>query len=234
MKKLALLTVIVTLGLLKSNGDTFGGRDGGGGGWSDWGFGPKLPAGFTSVDIDLVALEQGSTTVNTNTGATSVHFNQSKIDNNDILALINGEFGTSFSRTNGDRLAVSNFWDGKFIVLNSTGAVLLANASLNTNGDHYRLLLSSTNTVFAGTQTTNYLTKLSATEGSLTYESGNGSNAFTVTGFTTVNDSYYNDFSNSVESFQLSGGIGSITGTNGTGVLTGSVSGSGKDNAPAP
>lgn len=231
MKKLALLTVVVTLGLLKWNTNSYAFEGDWGGGWGDESFGPVTPHGLTSVDIDLVAIEQGNINVNTNTGTTTAHFKQSDINNNDILALINSEFGTTFSRTNGDHLAISNFWEGKFMVLNSTGAVVLANASVGS-GDHYLLELTSTNTVFAGSQTTNSETKYSVTEGSLKYESGNGSNSFQLTGFTTVNDSYFHGFSNSVESFELTGGIGSISSTNGPGVLTGSVSGSGKDNAP--
>lgn len=234
MKKLALLTVIATLGLLKLHAD-LSSWDGGWDGDGEGGFG--LPSGLTSVDIDLVALGQGSSNTNTNNGTITVHFKQSRIDNNKILGLINTEFGTSFSETNGDRLAVSNFWDGKFIVLGRDGTVLLANASSNTNGDHFQFGFSSANTVFSSIERTNCETKLSVTDGFLTYESGNGSNSFQLEGFTTVNDSYYNNFSNSMESFQLTGGVGSISLSNPSnslsGVLTGSASGSGRNNAPA-
>jgi hypothetical protein len=226
MKKLVATTVIAIVGLLKLSNNSIAWED-----EDDFGFG--LPSGLTSVHINLSVLSQGKT--NTVDGTTFVHFKQSKIDDGDILGLINNEFGTSFSETNGDHLAVSNFWDGQLIVLGKTNNILLANASANTNGDHFQLGFSSANTVFASTATTNCLTKFSVADGFLKYESGDGSNSFSLEGLTTVNDSYFHGLSNSVESFQLSGGIGSIssTDTNGvSGVLTGSASGSGKNNAP--
>jgi hypothetical protein len=195
-------------------------------------FGCTPSSGLTSVNINLFVLGQGKT--NTIGGTTTVHFKQSRLDNDDILGLINNEFGTSFSRTNGNHLAVSNFWDGNFIVLDRTNNILLDTGS-NTNGDHFQLGFSSGNAVFSSTVTTNCVTKFSVADGFLIYQSGNGSNAFTLEGFTTVNDSYFHGLSNSMESFQLSGGIGSISSsdTNGvSGVLTGSASGSGKNNAP--
>jgi hypothetical protein len=227
MKKLVLTTVIAIVVLLKLPANSFAWDD-------DDHFGSAPPPGLTSVQINLFVLGQGGTNTTSN-GVTTVHFKQSRIDNDEILGLINNEFGTSFSKTNGDHLAVSNFWDGKFIVLGRTNNILLANASSNTNGDHYQLGFSSANTVLSATGTTNCVTKFSVADGFLIYESGNGSNAFTLEGFTTVNDTYFHGLSNSIESFQLSGGIGSISSsdTNGvSGVLTGNASGSGKNNAP--
>lgn len=228
MKKLVFATVIAIAGLLTLPASVFA--------WGDddgFGFGFRQPSNLTSVDIDLFILSQGGTNTSTN-GVTTVHFKQSRLDNDDILRLINDEFGTSFSETNGDHLAISNFWNGQLLVLGKTNNILLATGS-NTNGDHFQLGFSSANTVFASTESTNCLTKFSVTDGFLKYESGNGSNSFSLEGFTTVNDTYTHGFSNSMESFQLSGGIGSIssTDTNGvSGVLTGSASGSGKNNAP--
>jgi hypothetical protein len=183
------------------------------------------------VHINLFVLGQGGTNTSTN-GITTVHFTQTRLDNGDILKLINSEFGTSFSQTNGDHLAVSNFWSGNIIVVGRTNNILLDTGS-NTNGDQFQLGFSSANTVFSSKGTTNCLTKFSVTDGFLKYQSGNGSNSFSLEGFTTVSDSYSHGGSNSMESFQLSGGIGSITGTNGaSGVLTGTACGSGKNNAP--
>ncbi len=236
MKKIAITTAIATVSMLILPASSFAWDDDNGSG-----YGP--PSGLTSVDIDLFVLGQGTTNTADGIGKghykngsqDGAHFTQSKIDNNDILSLINDEFGTSFSETNGDYLAVSNFWNGQFIVLGPSNTVLLANASSNTNGDHYALGFSSANTVFTTTEKTNCETKFSVTDGFLDYESGDGSNSFMLEGFTTVIDSYFNGGSNSVESFELSGGIGSISSsdTNGvSGVLTGTVSGSGKNNAP--
>lgn len=227
MKKLALITVAVTvtvtLGLLKLNA-----KD------NNQGIGSSLPKGLTLVDISLVAIDQGGTDTNTNNGKTVAHTAQTKINNNDILSLINTEFGTSFSTSGGDRLVVSNFWDGQFMVLDKTGNVLLANASSNTNGDHFVLDLTSTNTAVSGKISANSGTKVSLTEGMLNYTSGDGNSSFQLIGLTTVKDSYSNGLSNSMESFELSNGVGSISDTNGSGLLTGSVSGKGKDNVPAP
>ncbi len=224
MKKLAVATAVVTLGWLTLSAQPVSLANGGSG----------APLGLTTVHVDLMILGQGNSS--TNGASTAFHFKQGRIDDNDILGLINSEFGTSFSVTNGDSLAVSNFWVGQFMVLGQDGKVLLANASFNSNGDHYVLALSSTNTVFAGSSTTNSGTKISASDGFLQYRSGDGTESFGLEGFTTVNDVYYHNFSNSVESFQLSDGIGSASfPTNGvSGVLTGSVLGSGNDNAPAP
>ena len=227
MKKIVVATVIATVGLLKLHADSFS--------WGE-GFGSEAPPGLTSIHVDLVILGQGSTNVSTNAtdSVTTVHFKQGKIDDNTVLGLINDEFGTSFSATNGDYLAVSNFWDGKFIVLGRDGTILLQNASSNTNGDHYALRFTYTNSVFAETEKTNFEAKVSVMDGFLHYESGDGSDSFHLKGFTSVNDIY--NGTNSTESFELSGGIGSasFSETNRvSGVLTGSASGSGKDNAPA-
>jgi hypothetical protein len=238
MKKLVVTTAIAIAGLLPlatnsfAWGDWGDGDDDGGGSRFRFGFGfGQRATNLTTVHINLFVLGQGGTNTSSS-GVTTVHFKQSKLCDNDILGLINGEFGTSFSVTNGDHLAVSNFWSGNIMVLDRTNNILLDTGS-NTNGDQFQLGFSSANTVFSSTGTTNCLTKCSVTDGFLTYQSGNGSNSFSLEGFTTVNDSYCHGLSNSMESFQLSGGIGSITGTNGvSGVLTGTACGSGKNNAP--
>jgi hypothetical protein len=230
MKKILVSTVIVMLGLLNLPAMTFTWESGFGG------FGPVTPPGLTAVHFNLSILGQGETNVVTNFlgTATVTHFQQARIDDDDILGLINNEFGTSFSVTNGDHLAVSNFWDGKLIVLGRDGTNLLANASKGTTADSYVLDLTYSNVVYASTVTSNFESKVSVMEGFLDYKSGDGGESFHLEGFTTVSDSWRG--TNSTESFQLSGGIGSASfGTNGlSGILTGSVSGSGKDNAPAP
>jgi hypothetical protein len=238
MKKLALVAVVMSLGLLGLKADGYGD---GGGGYGGYGSGSDkdyytLPPGLTSVHVDMVVLGQGATT-ETN-GVTKFHLNSVNIHDDDILGLINNEYGTAFSVTNGDHLAVSNFWDGKFLVVDDKGNVLLGNASSNTNGDKYHLYFYSTNAVYAGKEATNYETKYSVADGFFIYNSGNGTNGFHLKAYTTVDDSYYN--SNSAESYQLCSGIGHLSfpdnGTNGalSGVLVGSVSGDGKDDAPAP
>lgn len=233
MKKIIVSTVIVMVGLLNLPADIFTWESGDGG---FGGFGPVTPPGLTAVHFNLSILGQGETNVVTNFlgTATVVHFKQSRIDDDDILGLINDEFGTSFSVTNGDHLAVSNFWDGKLIVLGRDGTNLLSNASKGTTVDGYVLDLTYSNVVSASTETTNCESKVSVMEGFLNYRSGVGGESFSLEGFTTVNDSWRG--TNSAESFQLSGGIGSASfGTNGlSGVLTGSVYGSGRNNAPAP
>lgn len=204
-----------------------------------WGGGENnsvTPPGLTAVHFNLSILGQGETNVVTNFLGTAVvtHFRQARIDDDDILDLINTEFGTSFSVTNGDHLAVSNFWDGKLIVLGRDGTNLLANASKGTTADSYVLDFTYSNVVSASIVTSNFESKVSVMEGFLNYKSGNGDESFHLEGFTTVSDSWHG--TNSAESFQLSGGIGSASfGTNGvSGVLTGSACGSGRDNAPAP
>jgi hypothetical protein len=195
---------------------------------------PVLPPGFTSVNVDFVLLEQ-NTNSDVETNSMEFHFKNVQIDNQGILDLVNNEFGTSFSGTNGDRLVVSNFWDGRFLVLDTNGNVALANAS-SRSGSRYKLYFYSTNTVYAGQLTTNNGTISSITDGYLIYESGDGSNFFHLEGLTMVNDTYSSNSTNNTESFALSAGIGSATlPVNGeTGVLTGSIGGSGTGNVPAP
>jgi len=193
-----------------------------------------LPPGYTSVHIQMALTEQGAT--NAASKSTEFHFKDQQIGDDDILGLINDEFGTTYSVINGDQLAVSNFWDGTFSVLDKYGNVLLADASSNTNGDQYRLYFRSAGTVFSGTEATNDARIVSVTDGSLHYRSGDGTNTFHLAGFTTVSDDYYDHYTNSAESYQLSGGIGvlSFPEYNLSGVLTGNASGRGTDNAPTP
>src|SRR5215469_12781867 len=122
MKKIVVTTVIATVGLLALAMSSFAweNEDDGGFGFS---FCPPAPSGLTSVNINLFVLGQGGTNTTTN-GVTIVHFTQTRLDNDDILALINDEFGTSFSRTNGAHLAVSNFWAGQLIVVGKTNNIL--------------------------------------------------------------------------------------------------------------
>ena len=189
-------------------------------------------SGLTIVHISMVVL--GQSTNSTNGEPAAFHFTQSTIADNDILGLINDEFGTSFSTTNGDQLAVHNFFDGKFMVVGATNNVLLGDASTTANNDHYQLNFSSTNTVSATMESTNAMSMFSVTAGSLNYESGNGTNSFHLQGLTMINDIFFSGSGNGVESFQLTGGIGSSSfpgSTNDmTGVLTGNISGFGQNN----
>ena len=225
MKKFVLFATLISLGFIRLNAQLPFMRASN-----------SVPSGLTFIHIYTVVLGQANT--NTNGGPVSFHFTQSTITDNDILGLINDEFGTSFSTTNGDQLAVSNFLDGKFIVLGPTNNVLLDDASSTANGDYYQLNFSSANTVLASREATNFTTIFSVTDGSLNYVSGDGSNSFHLEGLTMISDSYFNGSSNSTESFELTGGIGSISfpgsSDNVSGVLTGNVSGSGQNNAPAP
>jgi hypothetical protein len=187
-------------------------------------------SGLTIVHISMVVLGQAATS--TNGGPMAFHFTQSAIGDNDILGLINDEFGTLFSTTNGDQLAVRNFFDGRFMVLGPTNNVLLDDASTTPNNDHYQLNFSSTNTVSASQVTTNATTIFSVTAGSLNYVSGDGTNSFHLQGLTMINDLFFNGLGNSMETFQLTGGIGSSlfpgSTNNMTGVLTGNISGFGQ------
>ncbi len=216
MKKFALITVIAALALRQSNGAE-----------------PVLPPGYTSVQINLNVLEQGAT--NETHGATNFHFKNMRVENNDILGLVDDEFGTSFARTNGDQLVVSNIWGGQFLVLNKAGDVLLQNASSNTNGDDYHLYFHTSKPVLAGTQTTNKACLFFVTDCHLYYSSGDGTNKFHFEGFTSVQDQYSHGYTNSEESFQLCGGIGSLSfpDDGSYGVISGNIFGFGKNNAPA-
>jgi hypothetical protein len=195
---------------------------------------PGANSGLTLININMVVLGQAATS--TNNGPMAFHFTQSTIGNNEILGLINDEFGTSFSTTNGDQLAVRSFFDGKIMVVGPTNNVLLDDASTTANNDHYQLNFSSTNTVSASQVSTNATTIFSVTAGSLNYVSGDGTNSFHLQGLTMINDLFFNGSVNSMETFQLTGGIGSSsfpgTTNNMTGVLTGNITGFGQSPTP--
>ena len=224
MKKLAIATVIAATGLLTLRAQPF-----------PRGNGSTLPPGYTSVHAFLFFLEQGNTNTDTNTDVTNFHLKQVNASDDFLLGLVNTEYGTSFSTTNGDQLVVSNIWQGTFSVLGKDGSVLLANASANTNGDSYHLYFHSSRPVYAGTQKTNNASSFAITDTHLYYSSGDGTNKLHLEGFTTVDDEYFHDYTNSTESFQLSGGIGSFSFPDDGrhAVITGNIYGSGRDNAPS-
>jgi hypothetical protein len=225
MKKIALFVIIAALGLQGSRAD------------NDTNMpapSPALPPGFTSVHLDLMMLEQGTT--NRTPGTTRLHFKTTRFTDDDLLGLINDEFETTYATAKGDQLVVSNIWGGDFSVLSEDGNVLLANASLNTNGDQYHLYFQTSQPVRAGVLKINKSSLVSVTDGDLSYSSGDGSNTLHIEGLTTVDDELFFKSTNNKESFRLTKGTGSknFPDDGSYGVIRGEIYGRGKDNLPVP
>ncbi|HEX3855868.1 MAG TPA: hypothetical protein VHY30_01060 [Verrucomicrobiae bacterium] len=181
----------------------------------------KLPSGFESVKIKATILtENGAKVVKT------------KITNDDILALIDTEYGTSFSKANGGKgyqLVAYGLYEEEFAVLDKNGNVALSDASSDTN-EFYSLYIYPYNDdnwveSYKG-EKYNY----TIPDVSLTYNSSDDEDFFYVDGLMTdkVDWNTYN------ENYSMKNGQGSISFNDEDvfGPITGSVSGSGKDVYP--
>jgi hypothetical protein len=181
----------------------------------------SLPDGYSSIKIKLTALMQAPST----STSSSVKYNTTKvkITNKEVLNLIATEFSTSLG--DGSQLVLNNFWSGDFSVLNKDGAVIIGNAS--SNEDSWELYTDYDNYVDTG-KSTSSSTKYSYTAiGYLYWQDGAGYNYFEVYGEASVDDSYKS--SGTKQSFKLNGADnGQWNGD--SAVVSGSVSGSGKNN----
>ena len=190
-------------------------------------------ANFSPVKIKLTALVQAP-----DTGTSTIKFNVTKIKitNKEVLGLVEDEYGDSFPA--GAQLVVDNFWDGLFSVLDKDGAILRADASNGVGDDAYELYIGEiVNRVFTGSGTDTKETFKYTMVGNFFYQDSvgqlGGGDFFGVTGFTTVNDSFNFNSETSKESFKLEGaGNGRLSGDNA--VVSGKVSGSGKNNVLPP
>jgi hypothetical protein len=207
MKKIKLMTIIAVAGLV--------------------GFAARaaVPLPYDLVTVKLTALFQ------TNNTDTTSKIIKVKITNKDILSLIASEFTNSAAAiTNkGAKLAVDSFFDGTFAVLDKTNGVILADAStgISTNDDYELFIEQDGNSVDAFNTTGSKDTHNLAVVGFFEFENANDTifgDTFGAAGvkekFTDTKDS---------ESFVLAGTEDVEIGGR-SGVLTGRVSGTGKDN----
>jgi hypothetical protein len=189
----------------------------------------KLPSGYESVVIKATVMtENGAKVVTT------------KITTDDILTLIDQEFGTSYSKQHGGKgfqlvsQGVGYAFDGEydiFSVMNQNGVVVLANASFS--GAYYELYLypyNDSNWVesYKGDK---YTYTVPSVE--LYYRSGDDNDTFNVYGTMTDNVVWGTIYS---ENYSVKNGQGSmyfIDVTTIRGPVTGaSISGSGTDVYP--
>ena len=191
----------------------------------------KLPSGYESVVFKATVLtEHGAKVV------------QTKITTDDILTLIDNEYGTSYAKKDGGKgyqlvsygVGYDYGIDGAdiFAVMDKNGNVVLGNASFNVvTPDDYYLYLDpyDDNNWVESYKGENYNYTVPQVE--VYYNSASDEDSFYITGLMTdkVNWSSYN------ENYSLKNGQGSIVfnveGIDGT-IMGATVSGSGKDVDP--
>jgi hypothetical protein len=181
------------------------------------------PVNFDLVNVQLTALFQ------TNNTESSSKIVKVKIVNKDVLNLIASEFtNTAGITASGSKLAVDSFFDGTFAVLDKTNGVILADASNPTNIDSYDLSIGQDgNSVDAFKNTSSKDTDNIITPGFFEFSSGDDSVSGDIFGPATVKQTF-TDAKDS-ESFKLTG-TEDVNLNENSGVLTGTVSGSSKDN----
>ncbi|MGD0206910.1 MAG: hypothetical protein ABSC89_04810 [Verrucomicrobiota bacterium] len=157
----------------------------------------KLPSGTESVVFKATVL--------TESGAKVV---QTKITTDDILSLIDNEYGTSYAKQDGGKgyqLVSYGVYEEEFAVADKNGTIVLANAS--SNGDDYELYLypyEDDNYVYSY-KGENYNYTVPDVE--VYYRSANEDDSFYVYGLMTdkVNWTSYN------ETYSVKNGQGSIS-----------------------
>ncbi len=176
--------------------------------------------GYDPVTIKGTVLVQTNATHNGST--TKYNVIKLKIVNKDILKFIANEFEETFPA--GAQLAVNNYWQGEFYVLDKAGNEI--RFAGHTYLDDYELYISKGNHVYTGSETPSKETYNSTGIATLYYSDANDYNYFSASGLVTVKDTYSTKDS---ESFKLTGaGNGYILDDYDT-VVSGTLSGSGKN-----
>jgi hypothetical protein len=186
----------------------------------------SLPDGYSSVKMKLTVTMQAAST----TSSSSVKFNTTKIKvtNKEMLNLIASQWDMSFG--NGTQLVLNNIWSGTFSVLNKDGLVLISNASSDDNGWSFYTRVE--NYVYTGKGTKSSVSYKYDAIAYLSWTADDGTNSdyFEIFGQASIKDSG-KESSGSKESFKLSGASnGQWDGDNA--VVSGTVSGKGKNNVP--
>jgi hypothetical protein len=184
----------------------------------------SLPDGYSSVKIKLTALMQAPST--TSSSSTKYNTTKVKITNKEMLNLIATDYSTTLG--DGSQLVLNNIWSGTFSVLNKDGAVLIGNASDDGETD-WSLYTSVESRVYSGKDSSSSSTYNYDAIAYLHWNDDDDYNYFAVFGATTIDDSYKS--SGDKESFKINGADnGQWNGS--TAVVSGTVSGSGKNNLP--
>jgi hypothetical protein len=212
MKKFKLLSAIAMAGLLGLSARA------------------ALPSGFSSVSIKLTVLLQTNNTAVHST--TKFNVTKLKVTNKDVLQVVANEFTGTFPGAvvpTGAQLVLAGdgFFGGTFSVLAKDGAVLLANASSNTN--EYELQISNNNNdIYTGGDTSTAETFTIVTAADFFWQDATAANFLEIFGPATVKDTF--KASGDPESFKFSGAEDGFLGGRDA-IVTGSVAGKGKDTA---
>jgi len=196
------------------------------------GFAALASRAAAPIGVDIVTVK-GTLLLQTNNtekgSTTEYHVQKVKVTTKDVLNLIAHEFTSVSGITNtGSKLAVIQFYDGQFEVLDTNNNVILADASENIDADDdYELYLSHTNDVNTGTDSDTKYSETATAVSAFSYEDATDLSFATVNGLATVKDQSNNDL-NDTQSFTFSGsGDASVQGT--PAIFIGSLSGQGKD-----
>jgi hypothetical protein len=183
------------------------------------------PVNYDIVNVKLTLLVQ---TNDTEKGSTEkFNVNKIKLVTKDVLNQIALEFPSNAAAitASGAQLAVNDFFDGTFTVLDKNGDVVLADASDSPTNDDYELYFDYDNYVDTGSETDSKETENYTTVAYFYFENALDSSYFSLDGSATV--SYNNKGVKETESFKFSGaGDGEINDLGA--VVTGTAKGSGK------
>jgi hypothetical protein len=183
----------------------------------------SLPDGYSSVKIKLTVVMQAAST----SSSSSVKFNTTKVKvtNKEMLNLIASHWGASFG--DGTQLVLDNFWDGQFSVLNKDGLVLIGDASDDGDTD-WELYTGAESRVYTGKSTDTSISEKYTAVGYFHWNDASDYNYLNIYGEASISDSGKAP-STSKEKFKLNGaGNGQWQGD--SAVVTGTISGSGKNN----
>jgi hypothetical protein len=184
----------------------------------------SFPTDFSTVKIKLTVLIQTNDTF----PGSSTKFNVTKlkVTNKEVLMQVANQFGALPS---GAQLVLNSdgFFGGTFSVLNKDGTVFLANVSSSTN--LYELNIENNNNdIFTGSENSSKETFDITTAADFFWHAGTGTDHLEIFGPATVKDTFGSN--TDPESFKF---IGAEDGelSSHAAIVTGSVSGHGKDTA---
>lgn len=199
MKKLTLLSAVAVAGLL--------------------GFSARAA---TPVDYDIVTVKL-TVTVSTNISEDVSKLVKIKVTTKDILAQIATRFDETFPA--GAKLAVDEFFDGEFAVLDKDNGVIIADAS--TTSDDYELYIDYDTYVYGYTDVNSKEKYDYSVESTFDFENLTGTDDADLEGTASVKETY-SDAKDS-ETFSFTGsGEGKLNGV--SAIITGTVTGDGPDN----
>lgn len=148
-----------------------------------------------------------------------------KLTTKDLLGAIADEFPSNAAAitASGAKLAVDDFFDGEFAVLNKTNGIVLADASTSTNADDYELNFDYDKYVYDYSSSGSKETYNYVTVADFNYENATGTSFVNLKGSAAVNYKYA---TKDTESFSFFGAGDGEFNSN-TAVVTGTAKGAG-------